>query len=226
MNKLFPIGWFVAALAGWLVPVFALTLTPWKQVPLPSRWKHQFSVAALFTRRSPSWSQPKVLVRTETQPEGWREVPPSWLSESSLAGYRTRADWIVVLAARPSLGDAMWKRWGAFVAGRVEEQDTDWGKVTAVRVVNTVWPTSDAGMRRPAGHWELPPLRQIPPQRVMEMAQMEVREGEVVSVERRGGRSRVPVEMLRRVNQASSAGVRAIRGREGSLRMRKGGGEE
>ena len=70
MSKVFAAFWSAAVMACWLVPVFALTLTPWKQVPRPSHWKHQFSVAVLFARRSPSWSQPKVLVRTEVRRGG------------------------------------------------------------------------------------------------------------------------------------------------------------
>jgi hypothetical protein len=187
----FHIAWFGAALLIWLIPLYYTGTRHGSVAYLPRRVTFQHAAAALFTDREASWNQLAFLVRTGSSEE-WIEVDGKLLSRSQLAGYRNRLDRLVPMARRATIAKDIWRRLGTYVAVRYAAAHPNAEPVTEVRLVNTNWPTNLPEMTHPRGHWQIPPIADVPPERLRTLVTVQLRDGAAVAVTEDVHRSPAP----------------------------------
>lgn len=123
---------------------------------MPRSIAYQYACAGLFTGRESAWGQAAYLIKHEGS-TAWSEVPRDVVSPMPVAGYRQRMDRIMTEVRRSRVNKEIYPMIAAHVAIRYAETFPCQPPVAEVRLVNSLWRTSEPVMTHPIGRWRLPP---------------------------------------------------------------------
>ncbi len=137
---------------GWLLPfVWAGSTLGRLPFRVPARLWQQYNAAALFTKRTSTWSERLIEVRmAENRP--WQRLDMSTVSPMPASGYRQRLDRILSNLQNKKTAESMRRRLAGWIAQQVGEQTGQ--QLTGVRFLRRSWRVNTPEMAFPAGAWE------------------------------------------------------------------------
>ncbi|MCX6853860.1 MAG: hypothetical protein NTV80_03030 [Verrucomicrobia bacterium] len=135
----------------WLVPLAWIGSTlgnlPFR-VPR-SLWQ-QYNAAALFTKRTATWSDRRIEIRTANSDQ-WRVLNMVEVSPMPLAGYRQRIDRILSDTRSKKIAESLRQRMALWIAQRLKQQSGQ--EISGVRYQHRSWQANTPELALPAGHW-------------------------------------------------------------------------
>lgn len=150
----------VAALVFWLAPFFVSGWTGryWRWLPQDLSFQH--TAAGLFTHRTPVWWDHHI---EGERLDGTRfELPENVLFPTGAFGYRSKFDRIMNESVRSRIVKQIRLRLAEHVFKRWAELGLEPKHLKAVRFVRSTWKAGTHEMANPPGHWNSPPINELP----------------------------------------------------------------
>lgn len=143
----------------WCVP---LVFFGCRFAQFPSETFHRWNIwdcGALFTRAAEVWGDLAVQVRADAR-QSWVQVDLETISPQGLAGYRQRIDRVMEEVYKRRKRLDLFPRLCADIAAKHEAAGG--GRVTEMQILKTNWRAGTPPMAQPAGHWNPPPVNEVP----------------------------------------------------------------
>jgi hypothetical protein len=144
----------------WLIPILYVGFMKKDLNFLGNYLTNLHRCACLFTERVGVWSNYYFQARLEGSDE-WIEVPHEHVSTLQPFGHRTR---MTAMIGQTSAAMHIRQGMAEFIKKRREWLYPDDPKVEAVRFIRVTY-RSGSEIATPAGHWKIPPLEEIAPNR-------------------------------------------------------------
>ena len=175
----------------WLVPFFQAGWSGRAYSRLPRAVTFQYNAAGLFTRRSNEWWDHHI--ELQFRDGSRRELAERSVFAMGAFGYRTRLDRILNEGYRRAKREKLLDHLGGFIANAVSARDSvplaSGGAIiasediVAIRIVRAVWKVGDPRLAQPEGHWNPPPVHELPASQRRVLGAWRLQDGAAVRLE-------------------------------------------
>lgn len=117
---------------------------------VPTRLWQQYNAAALFTKRTPTWADWRIEVRTEGSNQ-WQVIDTKDVSPMPTSGYRQRMDRILGDTRSKKIAESLRRRLAEWIAGELKIQSGQ--KIDGLRYLYRSWKTNSSEQILPNGRW-------------------------------------------------------------------------